>query len=362
MRRIIFIIYFLFLTFIPLENALLEVETSKQSEPATWLSRILPHMSFILGFIQPAEAGESIKVLMLYDPNAPLPSEDARSLGGVNGKIIVNGETHTGKLEIKVDRNGLHIINELPFERYIEGVVASESGEGWEFEALKAQAVISRTYAFFHKNVRSEKDFHLTSSVRHQVYRGENADPLIRRAVKETEGEILTYDNMPIKAYYHSICLGKTEIPEEVWGDSYPYLMSVDCNTKNTPYDNWLRRFSFQELSETIGLNDIKGISIASYTVTGRVRELLIGTEDSPVSEIKATELRRLLGFRRLPSTDFSMRIEGEEVVFEGRGWGHGVGLCQWGAQEMAKQGKNHREILEHYYPGTVLRKIVSSR
>ncbi len=323
MRYIIFIIYFLFLI-----------------------------------FIQPAQAGESIRVLMLQDPNAPLPSDDAVSLGDVKGKIIVDGGTYTGNLEVKSDSNGLYIITDLPLERYVEGVVASESGEGWELEALKAQAVISRTYAVFHKNAGSGKEFHLTSSVRHQVYKGENSDPLINRAVKETEEEILTYNDMPIKAYYHSICIGKTEVPEEVWGEGYPYLKSVNCNTKNTPYDSWQRVYSFQKLGEAIGLNDIKEISIASYTVTGRVKSLRIKGEESSIIEIKATELRRLLGYKRLPSTDFSIKIENGDVVFEGKGWGHGVGLCQWGAQEMARKGKNYREILEHFYPGTVIKTL----
>ncbi len=311
----------------------------------------------ILFFIQPVGAEESIRLLMLHEPDAPLPSEDAKSLGSINGRIMVNGETYTGSLEIKSDRNGLHIINELPLERYVEGVVASESGKDWELEALKAQAVISRTYAIFYKNLNPEKDFHLTSSIKHQVYRKENKDPLIARAVEETKGEILTYDNKPIKAFYHSVCVGKTEIPEEVWGESYPYLRSVNCNSKNTPYDNWQRRFSLKNLGEAIGMNGIRDIRIASYTITGRVKTLRVTNEGSSVMEIKATELRRLLGYKELPSTDFFIKIEDKEVIFEGRGWGHGVGLCQWGAQEMAKQGRDYREILEHYYPGAILKK-----
>jgi stage II sporulation protein D len=307
-------------------------------------------------FIHSAIAEESIKVLMLQGTKAVLPSEDAKSLGRVNGKIIFNGHTYTGRLEVKSDGNGLYIINDLPLERYIEGVVASESGEDWELEALKAQAVISRTYALYNREIRHQGDYHITSSVRDQVYEERNADPLISRAVKETEGEILIYNNRPIKAYYHSICIGKTEVPEEVWGEAYPYLKSVDCNAKNTPYDSWQRQYNLKDLEEAIGITGIENISIGSYTITGRVKTLKIIIKDSSPLEIRATELRRLLGYKRLPSTDFSIRIEDGKVVFDGRGWGHGVGLCQWGAFEMARQGKDYREILEHYYPRTMLK------
>ncbi|GAB4535351.1 MAG: SpoIID/LytB domain-containing protein [Thermodesulfovibrionia bacterium] len=321
------------------------------------------------------EAG-SIKVLMLKDPNLPLPSEGARSLGTVNGKIIVNGEVYSGNLEVIGDSNGLYVIKELPLEDYVEGVVSAEGGKDWELEALKAQAVIARTYAILYIENNPKKGFHLTSTIMNQAYKEGDNSPLIKRAVKETEGEVLVYNDRPINALYHSVCVGKTEIPEEVWGNDYPtvtsppgtvtsppgtvtsppYLKSVDCNTKDTPYDNWQRRFSIPNLERAIGIDGIKDIEVVDYTLTGRVRTLRFKTEGSLI-EIKATELRRMLGYKELPSTDFSVRIEGDSVIFDGRGWGHGVGLSQWGAQEMAKNGKDYREILEHFYPGAVIKK-----
>jgi len=278
-------------------------------------------------FLSPLSfAGDTIRVLMLDDPkDAPLIEE----------RVI-----------------------ELPFEKYIEGVVAAEIGEEWDIEALKTQAVISRTYAVYYKETNAGKSYHLTSTVLHQVYKGENTDPWIALAVKETEGEILTYEGKPIEAFYHSTCGGKTELPEEALGKSHPYLKSLICVDESSPYYNWERRFSLKEIERALGIRGIKDISIASFTSTGRVRTLKIIIEDSKaLIEIKAVDLRTLLGYRELPSTLFTIKVTGEEITFTGKGYGHGVGLSQWKALEMAMEGKDYREILEYFYPGTTLQK-----
>ncbi len=320
---------------------------------------VLTIISLIILLCRPAAAVDTMKVLMLGSPYDNLPSEEAVSIDSLNGKIFINGQFYSGRLRIMKDENGLYVINYLPFERYIEGVVASELGEDWEPEALKAQAVISRTYATFYKTLNAKKDFYLTSSVLHQLYKGANTDPLITYAVKSTEGEILTYKNLPIKAFFHATCVGKTEIPEEVWSESLPYLKSVDCNTKNAPYTNWQRRFSLDKIGGRLGISGLKDIKISSYTVTGRVRTLKLISEGNKsvdsAKEIRAPELRKLLGFEELPSTRFSLSKSGKNMIFTGRGYGHGVGLSQWGALAMAKEGKNYREILRHYYPGATL-------
>lgn len=332
-------------------------------------------------------AEDTIKILMHESPNDPLPSEQTEILESLNGEVFFNGRSYTGSLEIISDENGLYVVNNLPFEKYIEGVVASEVGKDREIEAVKAQAVISRTYAIFNKTINTEKSFHLTSSVLHQLYKRDNADPLITQAVQATEKEVLTYEGKPINALYHATCKGKTELPEEVWVESYPYMKSVECNGVNAPYENWQKKFSFEEIGKSIGIKGIRDISIAAYTSTGRVKTLKItiaeanendpalpsgskegGPEDRSLeqadkgvpseltTEIRATELRRKLGYKELPSTDFSITTSGAEVFFDGKGYGHGVGLSQWGAFEMAKQGKSYREILAHYYPGTTIK------
>ncbi|MBI5196898.1 MAG: SpoIID/LytB domain-containing protein [Nitrospirae bacterium] len=265
---------------------------------------------------------------------------------------------YNSTIDVRKDNNGLYSISEVPFEKYVEGVVASEIGKGWDIEAVKVQAVIARTYAAYYKAVNAGKDYHLTSSVLSQVYKGENTDPWVAVAVKETEGEILTYDGKPIEAFYHSTAGGRTELPEEVWGKkkNYSYLKSVVCEDETSPYFNWKRKFSFKEIEKALGIKEIKEVSIAAFSVTGRVKTLKITAENS-VKEINAGDLRRLLGYKELPSTFFTVKLSGSEVVFEGKGYGHGVGLSQWCAHEMAKQGKTYKEILAYFYPGAVLQR-----
>ncbi len=316
-------------------------------------------ISVLLSFPQFSPAEDSIRVLMIDNPSDRLPSEQIESVDRLNGKVFINGQFYKGNLNIIKDKHGLYVINVLPFEKYIEGVVASEISNDWELEALKAQAVISRTYATFFRTLNAGKDYHLTSSVLHQLYKEENTDPLVTYAVRVTGGEILTYKDFPIKAFYHATCEGKTEIPEEVWQESYPYLTSVDCNSRNAPFESWRKKFPLKKFAKGLGLNIIRDMHVSSYTATGRARTIkLIFDKDNRTTstkEIKATDLRKLLGYEKLPSTHFSLTMNGKEVVFSGKGYGHGVGLSQWGALEMAKQGMNYREILAHYYPGTIL-------
>ena len=301
-------------------------------------------------------AEHTIKVLIIKNPDDPLLTENAEKIGNFKGELFINDYLYTGSIEVRKDENGLHFINNLPFEKYVEGVVAAETGENWAPEALKAQAVISRTYAIYQKTLNAGKDYHITSSVIHQVYKGGNSNEIIRRAVKETEGEVLTYEGNPIEAFYHSTCTGKTELPEEVWGKSYPYLKSVPCKGQDSPYEHWQRRFSLAEIERALGVKGIKEISITAFTLTGRAKVLKVVAEDSEI-DVNAIDLRKLLGYKELPSTQFSIAVEGQDVIFEGGGYGHGVGLSQWGALELANEGKNYKEILQHYYPGTKLEK-----
>jgi stage II sporulation protein D len=301
-------------------------------------------------------SGEIIKVLIINEayPRVPAKNETMEKLGSMKGDLLVMGTRYTGKIDIWKGKNGLYIINELPLENYIKDVVAAEVSADWDMEALKAQAVISRTYAIYQKRMNGDSLYHIASSVLDQVYKGNNPDARINSAVEQTGGEILTYDGKPIQAFYHSTSYGSTESSEEVFGKGYPYLKPVESTSSISPYAVWERKIKLAEIEEALDIPGIRKIAIKSYTSTKRVKELLI-TGKSGTSAIIATDFRKAIGWSRLPSTNFTLTIDGDSVYFEGKGYGHGVGLCQWCALSMAREGKNYREILSYYYPGTTI-------
>ncbi|GAB4407755.1 MAG: SpoIID/LytB domain-containing protein [Thermodesulfovibrionales bacterium] len=314
-------------------------------------------ISIIPSVVYPLTTPVRIKVLITDENFSSVPEKDERlqKMGNMKGDLLVNGSHYTGNIEVWKGDRGLYLINELSLEDYVESVVAAEVGTSWEIEALKAQAVIARTYAVYKKAGNGNNRFHLTSSVLHQVYKGNSSHIQITYAVKSTAGEVLTYNGMPIEAFYHSTCGGRTEDPEEVFGKSYPYLRPVESNCELSPYWVWERKIPVMEIEKALNIKEINGISINSHTSTGRVRDLTIKSKSGRMI-IKATELRRLLGWSRLPSTNFKMKMNGDSIIFEGKGYGHGVGLCQWSALQMAREGKNYREILSFFYPGTEIR------
>jgi stage II sporulation protein D len=351
-----------------MQNEEYEMKSSKLKNPCNLQSAIyclqfafFSSLCLFLIFIIPPRAYASasdakIRVLILED-NYTVPDKDEKlvMMGNTGGDLLVNGTHYTGNIEVWKGGKGLYLINELPLEEYVESVVVSEVGTNWDLEALKAQAVISRTYAIYRKKQSVNTRFDLTSSVLHQVYKGSNPPIQIAYAVRETAGEILTYEGKPIEALYHSTSGGRTENPEDVFGKSYPYLRSVESNCELSPYWVWERKIPKEEIEKALSIKGIKDMKITSLTSTGRAKELTAESE-SGQTVIKATEFRKLLGWSRLPSTNFSMRPNGASITFEGKGYGHGVGLCQWSSLQMAREGKNYREILSFFYPGTEIR------
>jgi stage II sporulation protein D len=314
----------------------------------------------ILISIQNADADDNIKVLIVNEvyPKIPAKNEKIEKLGSMRGDLLVMGSHYTGNIDVWKGNSGLYLINELPIEDYVKDVVMAEVGSNWDMEALKAQAVISRTYAVYHKRMNGDSIYHIVSSVLHQVYKGNNPDVRVAYAVAETTGEILTFDNRPIEAFYHSTSGGKTENPEDVFGKSYPYLKSVESNCEISPYSAWEKRIEITEIEKALNLSGIKEISIKSYTSTKRVKQLNI-INNSGIITINATDLRKALCWSRLPSTNFSVRRDGDSMIFKGKGYGHGVGLCQWGALQMAREEKNYKKILSFFYPGTIIQTII---
>lgn len=306
-----------------------------------------------------SSAQTTIRVLLMDNKNltAPPPRDERLTrLGDAAGDVLLSGIKYSGVIEVWKGDKGLYIINEIPLEEYIKGVVAAEVGSSWDIEALKAQAVVARTFAVYQRyNSPKEVPYNLTSTVLDQAYKGSNVSPNIARAVDETKGEILTYEGTPIVAFYHSTSGGMTEDPGAVFGKELPYLKPVKTSCELSPYYMWEKIIPVAEIEKALDIQGINEINIDSYTVSGRAKEIRITLEKGPYP-VLATELRKKLGWDRLPSTlIISISRNNSLMVFEGRGYGHGVGMCQWSALQMAKDGKTYREILSYFYPGTVI-------
>jgi stage II sporulation protein D len=311
---------------------------------------------FSVTILSQTHAAENIKVLIVNDIYSKIPSKNEKidKLGSMKGDLLVMGTRYTGDIDIWKGNNGLYIVNELPIEEYVKDVVAAEVSPDWDMESLKAQAVVSRTYALYQKRMNGNSIYHIASSVIHQVYKGNNPDVRVSYAVSQTQGEVLTYNGKTIEAFYHSTCGGMTENPEDVFGKSYPYLKSLESSCELSPYSFWERSIEFEEIEKALNLQNIQEISIKSYTASKRVKQLEI-TYHSGKTIISANDLRKALGWNRLPSTNFHMTRNGDTLIFEGKGYGHGVGMCQWCALRMSREGKNYKEILTYFYPGTAI-------
>ena len=253
------------------------------------------------------------------------------------------------------------LITNIEIEEYVIGVVGAEMPVSFNEETLKAQAIIARTYAV---NVLNKGNI-LTDNSSTQNYKdneelkklwGSNYDKYynkIKKAVNDTKGIYLTYDGKIIDAVYHSTSNGQTEESKYVWGTSKPYLVSVD-----SPYDvtnksfNYEKFLSYSEISKKLNMEIDENLSfeILSYTTSKRIDKIKINNK-----VFSGVELRNLLGLR---STDFELNLQDDGIIFKTKGYGHGVGLSQYGANGMAKAGSNYEEILLHYYKGVKLTRI----
>ncbi len=261
-----------------------------------------------------------------------------------------------GDVVVRRWKHGLLLINVIALEDYLAAMLGSEMPVSFPREALKAQAVAARTYALHKKLAAYGEPFHLGSSVLHQVYRGANReDPRTREAVGATRGEVLTWELAPIEAYFHASCGGRTESGREALGRDLPYLASVECRCGRRQGSRWSLSLSAEELQRAVG-GDPTSLRVLSRSDTGRARVLALSAERT----LDAVTFRQRLGYARVRSLDFELEpTHGSEAVrIAGRGFGHGAGLCQWGARAAAGEGWDYRRILAHYYPGAELQHL----
>jgi stage II sporulation protein D len=260
-----------------------------------------------------------------------------------------------GDVVALLQKGRLLLVNVLPLEDYVMAVLGGEMPTSFPLEAQKAQAVAARTYALNKKLDTLDEPFHLGSSVLAQVYGGlERENARTREATQSTKGQVLTFDLEPIEAYFHSSCGGQTESGLQALGRDLPYLQSVSCPCGKHPATQWSTTLSAQELEEVLGREARGEVKVLGKTSTGRVRRLSVGSR-----VLDGVEFRQRFGYERVRSLLFEVSSDGKGGVrLVGRGFGHGAGLCQWGAKLMADGGKGYREILLHYYPGTELQTL----
>jgi len=272
----------------------------------------------------------------------------------------VNGRNFRGALRFVKDQGGkLLVVNEIDLEDYIKGILYHEVSHYWPPEALKAQAIACRTYALYQMQENKSRDFDVTSDVYSQVYGGRTSERYrTNKAVEETRAQALIFQGGIIPAYYHATCAGHTEDASLLWNIDIPPLKGVVCPfCKDSPHFSWHYVTGLDEIAlkmARIGkpIGSVKDISVAARDASGRVAKLNISGADKTIT-LSGKDFRGALGHTLIRSTNFSVRLAGNDAIFEGTGWGHGAGMCQWGAYFMAKAGKSAEEILSYYYPQT---------
>lgn len=303
---------------------------------------------------------------------------------------VVQGRPYRGRLGVFRDAQGLTVVNRVALEAYVAGVVGAEMGRrrADERAALRAQAVVSRTFAVKNRGRWESLGFDVYGDVRDQAYIGVGAEsPLASDAVRATVGEVLVYHGRPIDAFFHSTCGYSTASAEEAFrtGRRLPYLRPVSDARPGGGYycelsprfrwrEEWdattLRTILEQTLPAVTGLpadavEPILDVEVSSTTASGRVAELLIRFAHRDV-RVGGPDVRRVLRptpDRILGSAAFQLHVTRAQgavsrVVAAGAGWGHGVGLCQWGAVGRARAGQDYRTILETYFPGTSIERV----
>ena len=287
---------------------------------------------------------------------------------GWDSPIFVNGVPYRGDIELHNIVGVINVVNVIAMNDYLKGVVPCETPATWPIEALKAQAVAARTYCYYHINTGGQNTLYtLDATVRSQVYKGFSAEkPESSRAVDETDGVIITENNKPIIAYFHSTCGGVTIKNNYVWsGAGLDYLKGTKCGyCGKSPHFTWEQKLSLDEITKAVRVK---------YKNVDKITRISFIKKDSRVTEIKlfynsgsmrmsGNDFRLMFQPQVIKSLYFTSQKEGESgLLLKGRGYGHGVGMCQWGAKGMADSGLGYKDILSHYYNSVKVAKINKS-
>lgn len=277
--------------------------------------------------------------------------------------LKVNGSPYRGELRVaKSAKGNMDVINILDVEAYLYGVIPKEMSSQWPLEALKAQAIAARTYVLYQKEKSKDRAYDVIATTASQVYGGAGAEAAMsNQAVDKTKGMVLLYDGQLALTYFHANSGGMTEEARQVWSADVPYLKSVrDDFSAKAPGCSWKLSLNVDKIRTALNrkgvdVGQIERLVPLDISPSGRVTKIKIfhGGKESVLS---GNDFRLKTDPTQVKSTLFTMTDDGDEIHLEGKGSGHGVGMSQWGAYIMAREGLSYGDILKHYYYGVELR------
>lgn len=323
------------------------------------------------------------RMSIVADKKKPIVTGNSLNVSVKRGALLLQGKKYTASVELLADEhlsyahktyhgtlrlllqnNCLMIINKVPLEQYISSVLKTESWPGWPLEVNKAFAVTSRTYVLYmmQEAQRVGRLYDVHNTKKHQTYSGVHDTKILQDAVDQTQGMLITYQGKPILAMFDSCCGGI--IParmHDVNFDDAPYLARTYACTHCKPLwiFNWKVAFTTQELADRLFKDEKKKPNIRSLRITKKDPAGLIHEVEIHAGKKKRMSGKQLYAsLHEVKSFAYTVKHEKNKILFQGRGYGHHLGLCQWGAREMVRAGWNYKRILHFYYPGTQLSRI----
>ncbi len=325
-----------------------------------------PHTIYPLRSDEAVKSGRFFRAEVRATKGGIMVGNDELKAGGITIKasrdatIFVDGRRFRGYIDIvRTESSRLLAVNHLDMESYLYGVLYHEVSHLWPIEVLKAQAIAARTFALYQIRQNKNKDYDVRSDIYSQVYGGRSSErKMTTRAVNLTRGQVLTYNGALFPAYYHATCGGRTEDASVLWNIDIPPLKGGPCPwCKDSPHYRWSKAIPLEEvrgglIAAGYKLEEICSITAMSRDASERVEKLEVRDAAGAITIVAAKDFRLVLDPNIVRSTNFEVGLRGGHAFFKGYGWGHGVGMCQWGAYGMAKAGKKTKEILSYYYPG----------